>query len=438
MASGRKHILPSPELELPKTLHEDRHKFEVVDVPVVTTSASFRSDIAHNFGESVKGLTSDIVFSRAHFSMSVAIMRAAREKNLSTWLIDPINYVTLGDWKKLVFLARVGKLTAGSHFLKHIKDIFDTIARGRSPLTQAITAPLLYANARVNKPIISLHYEAGNILAKEGKKVLQIVTDPHIRPQYLYEAERPNITFAVFDENTKQMFLESARGVGKQVNPERVVVTGPPVDPRIVSIRKRKDVKVGNRSLRLAITTGGLGQNKEEIKKILRSLAPQMKTGKIKVVLYASTLPDFREMYENIAREFDIEVGNLKDETAVLRILYYPSILDANESLIDHIFPWAHGFVTKPSGDMAYDAVGAGCFLLLLEPWGEWEENIGKIFIDLGIAQRAQAGNFSWQVDDLLKSTWVEKAIRSSLNINNLFLNGAKEIVDLQQRISLQ
>lgn len=438
MASGRKHILPSPELELPKTLHEDRHRFEVVDVPVVTTSASFRSDIAHNFGESVKGLTSDIVFSRAHFSMSVAIMRAAREKNLTTWLIDPLNYVTLGDWKKLVFLARVGSLSARSHVLKHIKDIFDTIARGRSPLTQAITTPLLYATARVTKPIISLHYEAGNILAKEEKNVLQVVTDPHIRPQYLYEAERPNITFAVFDENTKQMFLESARGFGKQVNPERVVVTGPPVDPRIVGARKRKDAKIGSRSLRLAITTGGLGQNKGEIKKILRSIVLPIKKGQIKVVLYASTLPDFRGMYEDIAREFDVEVGNPKDEAADLRILYYPSILDANESLVTYVFPWAHGFVTKPSGDMAYDAVGAGCFLLLLEPWGEWEENIGKIFIDLGIAQRAQTDNFGRQILELIKSNWIERAISNSLNINNLFLNGAKEIVDLQQKISLQ
>lgn len=439
MAAQNEHTVAPPELALPKTLHDDRHRFETVDVPVVTTSASFRSDIAQNLGERTRRLTSDIVFSRAHYSMAVGIMRAALERKLTTWLIDPVNYVTGEDWNKIVFLAKTGQFVARFPVLKTVKDLLDTVGRGRLPLTQAITSPLLFATAKVGNPVVSLHYETGNILAKEGKKVIQVVTDPHIRPQYLYEAERPNIVFAVFDENTKEMFLESVKGQGKQVNPERIIVTGPPVDPRIVKAREKKTPPKAEQALRLAITTGGLGQNKGEIESLVRQLGPQIKAGTVQVVLYASTLPDFFKMYEDIAHGIGVEVGRIiDDETAALRIFYSTSIVDSNQFLVDYVFPWADGFVTKPSGDMAYDAVAAGCFLLLLEPWGEWEENIGKIFTNLGIAQKADVTHFADQIDELLKPGWVKNAIKKAENIDPLFLNGAKTIVDLQQKLKLE
>lgn len=439
MVSRRKHVLPSPELELPHTLHDDRHRFEKVDVPVVTTSASFRGVIAKSLKEQPRFVNNDIVLSRAHLSMAVAVMREASEKKLTTWLIDPINYLSDRDWKKIVLLAQVGHLVVKFPILKRIKDFLDTIARGKLPLTQAITPPLLYATYRVTKPIISLHYETGNILAKEGKTVLQVITDPHIRPQYLYEAQRENIAYAVFDQETRDDFLSRAKKLGKIVNPKRVVATGPPVDPRIVKSRQRKNPEaIRKRGLRLAITTGGLGQNKDEVEKALRSIAPQIKECRIQVILYASTLPHFRKLYSDIAQEFDIPESAVRDENANLRILYYPSIIDANQSLIDYVFGWADGFLTKPSGDMAYDAAAAGCFLLLLAPWGEWEENVGRVFTSLGIAQKAKPDVFDKQINELLSSGWVQQAINKALNINPLFLNGAKKIVDLQQTLDIK
>lgn len=441
MSAQGKHTIVPPELELPKTLHDDRHRFETVDVPVVTTSASFRHDILQNFREQAHLSSNEIVFSRAHYSMAVAIMQEALERKLTTWLVDPLNYITKENWGRISLVVKVGELAARLPILKHIKDVFDTIAREKSPLTQAIKEPLLYATDRIDeKAIVSLHYETGNILARNRKKILQVVTDPHVRPQYLYEAERPNITYAVFDQNTKNEFLTKAGKNGKRVDPAKIVVTGPPIDPRIVRARQKKNtVGVGGRALRLAITTGGLGQNKGEIESLMRKLGPQIKAGAVQVVLYASTLPDFRQMYEDMAREIGVEVGKtIDDEAASLRILYSTSIVDANQSLVDYVFPWADGFVTKPSGDMAYDAVAAGCFLLLLEPWGEWEENIGKIFTNLEIAQKANSGNFANQLDELLQSGWIKKATENSLGIDNLFLNGAKTIVDLQQRLKLE
>lgn len=439
MAVRRKHKLPPSELELPKTLHDDRHRLEEVNVPVVTTSASFRGVIAESLKEEPRREESDIVLSRAHFSMAVAIMREAAERKLTTWLVDPINYVSEKDWKKLLLLARVGHLVAKFPALKQIKDFLDTVSREKSPLTKAITPPFLYATERITRPIVSLHYETGNILAREGKKVIQVITDPHIRPQYLYEAQKKNMFYAVFDRQTQDDFLTQAGKQGKNVEPERVVVTGPPVDPRIIKSRQRKSPEaIGKRSLRIAITTGGLGQNKDEIEKALRSIGPLIKSGEIKVVLYASTLPHFKKLYSDIAREFDIREDPASDENASLRILYYPSIIDANQALVDHVFGWADGFLTKPSGDMAYDAAAAGCFLFLLRPWGEWEENIGRIFTNLGIARRTEPKILDRQISELLSSGWIKQAAGKALGIDPLFLNGAKKIVDLQQTLDIK
>src|SRR3989344_4811840 len=140
-------------------------------------------------------------------------------------------------------------------------------------------------------------------------------------------------------------------------------------------------------------------------------------------------------MFYSLANKHDVRVGGVESDAKV-RVMFHPSIVSANQDLIEHGFPWADGFITKPSGDMAYDAVASGCFLLTLSPWGEWEENIEKIFSNLNISQKADVENFSDQIINLLGSGWIEKAINNALKIDEIFLKGAKNIVDLQQKLS--
>lgn len=423
------------DLELPHTLQSDKKKLSEVKVPIVTSSASFRSDILKDSGERARVADHDIVFSRGHFSMSTALTQTAREEKLSSWLIDPTNYVSKRDWQKLKFVVRVGQAVARFPLLKRIKDRLDSLTRDQLPITKAITKPLLYATSETTRPIISVHYETGNILARQGKRVVQVVTDPHVRPQYLEECERENIIFAVFNKKTKQEFLKLAKADGKKIKEEKIVVTGPPVDPRIVRARNKKhptDFK--KRPLRLVITTGGLGQNKDEIEKITTSIAPKIKEGTLQVILYASTLPNFREMYEEIAAKFYIPLGsNVSDEDAPLRIIYSSSIVDANRSLLEYGFSWADGFITKPSGDMAYDAAGAGCFILSLTPWGDWEKNVETIFEKLGILKKADPENFASQLGELTTTGWISSAIKNALEIKKIFTTGAQNIIKLQQ-----
>lgn len=428
------HIEPPPDLDLPQTIHDDLHRLESVDVPIVTISASFRKDIAEHLGERAMSLE-EAVFSRAHFSMAVGVFEQARRAGLTAWLVDPTNYVSEDEWKKILLTERIAETVARSPLLKKVKDMLDSFARKKLPISSAVDDPLRYVTYGVKRPIISMHYESGNLLARQGKKVLQVVTDPHVRVNYLFEAQRKNITFAVFDEDTRKDFLKKAREMKKNVSPSRVVVTGPPVDPRIVDARRKKEDLKG-RALRLAITTGGLGTNKGEIRNVVSSLIPKIQNGEVQVILYAGTHRDFQELYRGLAEKAKIKGGELANKEAPLRIIHESSIISANQALIDYAFPWADGFVTKPSGDMAYDAAAAGCFILSLSPWGEWEENIQKVFTKLAILQRAKPKFFAEQLEELLSSGWIEGARKRALQISSLFLNGAREIVDLQQRLA--
>lgn len=435
MPARRKHILPSPELELPRTLHDDRHRLEEVQVPIVTISATFRTEIAKNLGEG-PSFAGDVVLSRAHYSMAIAVFSAASNAGLSAWLVDPINYVSPSAWDKVLLTQRFGRLAARVPFVKFLKNLSDRFIRAHLPLSGALKDPLLYVTARASLPIISLHYEAGNLLAASGKKVLQVVTDPHVRPHYLFESQRENIVFAVFDENTKKEFLRKAREMNKEISDGRIVITGPPVDPRVVRARKNKDPKAFlARGLRLLVTTGGLGTNKDEIKSLLENILPHIEKENISLILYAGTQLDFREMFYELPRRFGVPVSDVDGEARV-RVIYDESIIRANQELIEHAFPWADGVVTKPSGDMAYDAAVSGCFILFLEPWGEWEENARKIFIEKGVGKNAQVKDFYNQLKKEISSGFIEQAIGKAIGLPPVFLNGAEDIVKLQQRLA--
>lgn len=439
MPGKHSHIYPPEDLELSRTLHDDMHRLEEVDVPIVTISATFRREIAEHLGERPKTGLEEAIFSRAHFSMAIAVFEQATQQGLSAWLVDPTNYVTREDWKRILLTERIAETVARSPFLKRIKDFVDTFARSKLPIESAVKEPLEYVVYRTKRPIVSMHYESGNLLARQGKRVLQVVTDPHVRVNYLLEAERANITFAVFDRQTKKEFLKKAHEMGKSIDEGRVVITGPPVDPRIARVREgKRATSYRKRPLRLAITTGGLGTNKQEIKKILKTVLPKVKEGKYALFLYAGTHPDFKELFVEELARYEIRPGRVDDINAAVRTFYHPSIVETNKALIDYAFGWADGFVTKPSGDMAYDAVAAGCFILSLKPWGEWEENIEKIFADLGILQKAKPGLFAKQLDELLESGWIKEAIENALGIDKLFLQGSKRIVDLQQKLAVE
>lgn len=435
---------PIPEdLEFRKTAHEERHLLETVEIPIVTVSATFKEELEARFGEKPTEMTPDVTFSRAHYSMANALVVASTKNKKTFWMIDPTNYVSAKDWPKIMFTQRMGRLIARSPLLKELKDLMDTRLRNQLPLTAAIREPLTYVTGRVNRPIISLHYEAGNILLENGKTVLQVVTDPHVRPQYLTHADNPKLTWAVFDEATKARLIELAYILGHKVDEKRVTVTGCPVDPRIITKDKNTAIRgYKYRPLRLAITTGGLGTNKDEILRLLNGLAPAIKKGEVSIAAYAGVHEDFATMFTTFARTYSIKVGDIKDSSSHFRIFRGEDVIDSNELLLDYIFPWADGFISKPSGDMAYEAIAAGCFLLSLHPWGEWEENIRAVTEAMGVSIRADIDNILAQLEAITtmpiekNKPWVEVALEKAQKHAKTVGQGAFNILKLHKKLS--
>jgi hypothetical protein len=375
--------------------------------------------------------------------MANALVVAATKNKKTFWMIDPTNYVSAKDWPKIMFTERMGRLIARSPILKELKDIMDTRLRNQLPLTGAIREPLTYVTGRIERPIISLHYEAGNVLIENGKTVLQVVTDPHVRPQYLTHADNPKLSWAVFDEMTKARLIELGFILGHKIDEKRVTVTGCPVDPRIITKDKNTSISgYKHRPLRLAITTGGLGTNKDEITNLLTHLAPFIKQGKVHIAAYSGVHEDFLTMFTTFARVHRIKVGDLTDAQAPFRVFHGNDIVDANELLLDHIFPWADGFITKPSGDMAYEAIAAGCFLLTLHPWGEWEENIRAVTEGMGVSIRADIENILSQLTAITtmpvekNKPWVELALERAQNHAKTISQGAFNILKLHQKLN--
>jgi hypothetical protein len=430
---------------LVRILEEDQFILARTQFPIVTVSASFRDivELQHTVQDVIN--QPDVVFSRAHYSMALAVAVAAWGKELvnreKAWLVDPTNYVSKEDWKRIAFSETIGRLMARNDLFAWLKkNILDKYGRRKLPITAAITGPLLFLCQDIKRPIISLHDQAGNILANTGQTIVQVVTDPFVRPEYLQHAELKTMYYCVFDEKTRFDFLELAEAMGKKVDPERVVVTGPPVDPRIVVSREGKNAASWHhRPLHLLLTTGGLGTNKEELGKILRQLLPLCRKSscQLQLTYYAGTNADHAEMVKRIAKTAKIKLGGITDDQAKLRLLYADDVVTANQLLIQYGFPWADLIITKPSGDMAYDAVAAGCPLLLLEPWGEWEKSIQQTFLNLGLARTAEIKDIAAQLRLLTHpdgEVWLDSALSKVLSLPSTYLRGAHNILAVARR----
>ncbi|MDH5533056.1 MAG: hypothetical protein OEX81_01370 [Candidatus Pacebacteria bacterium] len=439
--------------QIEKLFEIDKKFLKETKLPIITVSASYKEDLKGLHGLKQDESLTDVVFSRAHYSMALAIGVEAWGKKVDhkkAWILDPTNYVSRQNWRSIELTEVIGKTLARHPILKKVKDLVDKFGRSKLPILSSITPPLLHVTSEIKCPIISMHIASGNILAGQGKKIVQVITDPHVRDEYLNNAEKDNVKFCVFDEKTKTEFLEKAAILNKKVNPEKVIVTGPPVDPRIIKCRNKKQAWRSG-PIKLCLSTGGLGTNKSEIKTLLKQLLPLLRKRPLPIhlCLYAGTQKDIFDMAKKMAKEESIKTNAIssldqpnyfdKVGTSLLEghkfsIIYHPQIVDANEILTKHAFPWADGFITKPSGDMAYDATAAGCFTLTLAEWGEWEHNIREVFEQKAISRKAEVNHIVEQLSALSDSSgknrsWIEQAMTNALTIDPLFISGTKNII---------
>lgn len=430
---------------LVKVFKKDKEWLSQTEIPIVTVAGTMREDIKGWHGLVEDESITDVVLSRAHFSMALAIATQAWGSQLNyhkAWLVDPTNYVSQEKWRSITLTETVGKVLARNPILKTVKDVIDRFGRQQLPILDSITPPLLYLTEGITRPILSLHVAAGNILLEHGKTVLQVITDPHVRYDYLTQIDNPRLTFCVFDQLTKDDLLEKVALLGKSIDPRRVVVTGPPIDPRVFAQRRKKRAWRSGK-LNLCLTTGGLGTNKPEILELLEQLLPIMRDNEcsINLLVYCGTQQDLHTNCLDLARQNALTVGKLEELQSNFRCIYHPQIVDANELLLTYGFPWADGFITKPSGDMAYDAVASGSFLLTLREWGEWESVIRVRFEQQGIARPVITDSILAQLNELMSakgksSSWIERAMLAASKIPPRSINGTEAIIDTYRELS--
>lgn len=434
------------DAHLTQTYRQDKKYLEQTALPIITVSASYREDLKRMHGLPDNNVTRDIVFSRAHYSMALGVAVAVWKDKINpkkAWVVDPTNYVSQDKWRSITLTETIGKTIARNPLLKTLKDLVDKFGRSKLPILDSITPPLLYLTENIRRPILSFHIAAGNILAEQGKPVVQVITDPHIREEYITNAGRKNIWFCVFDDHTKTEFLEKAKLLDIKADSDRVVVTGPPIDPRVIAAAENKKPWQPGKPLKICLTTGGLGTNKKELLNVLEQLLPELRGQKpqYKLVVYASTHLDIAEDVIELAEAEKVKIGKVSDKTANLRLIYHPQIMDANEMLIKYGFPWAHGFITKPSGDMAYDAALSGSFVLTLAEWGEWELRIREIFEQRGISRKCLSENILDQLEVLQaknggQDSWITRAMLETSNLEGVFKKGAKNIAEVVKKAS--
>lgn len=430
---------------LVKVFKKDKEWLSQTEIPIVTVAGTMREDIKGWHGLVEDESVTDVVLSRAHFSMALAIATQAWGSQLNhrkAWLVDPTNYVSQDKWRSITLTETVGKVLARNPILKTVKDVIDRFGRQQLPILDSITPPLLYLTEGITKPILSLHVAAGNILLEHGKTVLQVITDPHVRYDYLTQIDNPKLTFCVFDQLTKDDLLEKVALLGKSIDPQRVVVTGPPIDPRVFAQRRKKRPWRSGK-LNLCLTTGGLGTNKPEILELLEQLLPILRDNEcsINLLVYCGTQQDLYTNCLDLARQNALTVGKLEELQSNFRCIYHPQIVDANELLLTYGFPWADGFITKPSGDMAYDAVASGSFLLTLREWGEWESVIRERFEQQGIARPVVTDSILAQLNELMSakgksSSWIERAMLAAKKIPPRSINGTEAIIDAYSQLT--
>ena len=95
-------------------------------VPIITVSASYKEDLKGFLDQAESDQLTDIVLSRAHYSMAVGIAVEAWGKKIDpkkAWLVDPTNHVSQKDWSGIELTNLIGKTIARWPILKTLKDM---------------------------------------------------------------------------------------------------------------------------------------------------------------------------------------------------------------------------------------------------------------------------------------------------------------------------
>jgi hypothetical protein len=89
---------------------------------------------------------------------------------------------------------------------------------------------------------------------------------------------------------------------------------------------------------------------------------------------------------------------------------------------------------------MAYDAAMSGAALLFLQPWGVWESAVESVFLQFGIARRAQVHSIVTQLHSLTTrfgdDPWLQTAMVATTKLPPTYTRGCQNILQVVKDFS--
>ncbi len=317
--------------------------------------------------------------SRAHATIAQSVAQVLN--GATDVYVDVLQYVNNRDFLKFEKLARRAKRVASSPRLHDVYNRYSPLIRRIVNPDKKVQPVVDYfaksiASRGDNTPVITTHYSVGNALLEslkargDGRSVVHYVTDPsHIHTQYLKHKDDPRTHYFVFDKATASA-LEDAG-----VDADKISVTGFSTHPDLSPAEARS---VADRKLRVGIFTGGVGTNRAEIETIVQNFNPENQ----QLVVYCGTHTDImesslglvsRNLRTKIVPAQNFQESDIGDEHIVFVV---GTSLEGAVPASYKVLNWSDVVATKPSGDIAIEAVLSGHPVIPLSHWGVQEDVI--------------------------------------------------------------
>ncbi len=381
------------EYYLAQIVDEQRRMIAESSYPILTASVLGNLDL----DDEIQTL------SRAHWTMAYAMAQFMKSGSLT--VIDMANYLPRNDKKKLWFVGNSARRAARSPKLAWLREHTEFLSRRLLPLESILKDNVEYFMEELVKkkgrPITTFHYAIGNCVIDYLEKnnihdipVIHYITDPHVHPTYLKHKDLSYVYYFTFDEGTRNELI--ANGVPSA----RIRVTGFPINKDLKvdytneEIEEKYKPKYGEK-LNVAIFSGGLGGNQEEILQVAHGLDYRTQTG----VYYCGTNHDlamrvkeqFDEDNKSRIKQIKYKFISAKDSSFFQKenglfdaVIVVGDSLDELVPVSYDIFNWAHVVASKPSGDVGLEALLSGKIFIPFRNLAEHEMKIRNIIQSMG------------------------------------------------------
>ncbi len=248
--------------------------------------------------------------------------------------------------------------------------------------------------------IVCFHSDAWTALSKQYRNVVGVLTDLYgyhkeqLDPR-LYALCVPTTWLASRIRRENPWIADWERAHGRQY----LRVVGLPLHPLVEkkveadNLRRKRALMPAqekNEPIHVLVKSGGAGTNSEEILKILKDFAPDIKAGRIRLHIHAGA-------YQPLAKKIESSVKKLGlSGCKFLSIAKYGTIAEAVKAY-PKAAAWADVLVSKPSEQLMNSR--AGIPVLMLEPrgWGKHEPNNAYWAKNMGIADFFAQENMSYR-----------------------------------------